>query len=123
MKKEDFCKGQTVFLRENDGRLHGKTWIVEATVVSVGRRYVTVKVYNQNVRFDIEDDFRQVTEYNPRYVLYLSKEMIEEEDRRREKDLRFFRLTRESGRIPFVFSEEDLDKVLSILEKYAFLPD
>ena len=24
MKKEDFCKGQTVFLRENDGRAHGK---------------------------------------------------------------------------------------------------
>lgn len=118
MKKENFCKGKTVFLRENDGRLHGKTWIVEATVASVGRRYVTVKVYNQNVRFDIEDDFRQVTEYNPRYVLYLSKEMIEEEDRRRKKDLRFFRLTRESGRIPFVLSEEDLDKVLSILEKY-----
>lgn len=118
MKKEDFCKGQTVFLRENDGRLHGKTWIVKATVVSVGRRYVTVKVYNQNVRFDIEDDFRQVTEYNPRYVLYLSKEMIEEEDRRNEKNQRFCRLIRESGRIPFVFSEEDLDKVISILEKY-----
>ena len=84
MEKNDFHKGQTVwiYLVGNAAR-YTKTLeerIQEWKVVSVGRKYITCRDKNcswREAKFDIDDDFRHVYKYGTAdYILYLSKEDI-----------------------------------------------
>ena len=81
MKKEDFHKGQTVYLLllSNAARgKHGEELIMEATVTGIGKKYITVSpgYYSRNVRFEIEDNFREHSNYSPEQKLFLSREEI-----------------------------------------------
>jgi hypothetical protein len=81
MKKEDFHKGQTVYLLLlcNAARgKHGEELIREATVTAIGNKYITVSpgYYSRNVRFEIEDNFREYSDYSPEHKLFLSREDI-----------------------------------------------
>ena len=84
MEKNDFHKGQTVwiYLVGNAAR-YTKTLeerIQEWKVVSVGRKYITCRDKNcswREAKFGIDDDFRHVYKYGTAdYILYLSKEDI-----------------------------------------------
>lgn len=78
MKKSDFKVGQTAFLKT---RSYGMCWekekIEEATVKTIGRKYITVAVSPcREYQFDIEGDFCEKTDCSPTYELYLSKQDI-----------------------------------------------
>ena len=78
MEKSDFKVGQTVFLKT---RSYGMCWekerIEEATVQTIGRKYITVVTSPwREYQFDVEEDFREKTETSPTYELYLSKQDI-----------------------------------------------
>lgn len=81
MKKDDFHKGQTVYLLllSNAARgKHGEELIMESTVTAIGNKYITVSpgYYRGSVRFEIEDNFRQYSDYSPEHKLFLSREEI-----------------------------------------------
>lgn len=78
MEKSDFKVGQTVFLKT---RSYGMCWekekIEEATVRTIGRKYITVVISPyREYQFDIEENFCEKTDRSPTYDLYLSKEDI-----------------------------------------------
>lgn len=78
MEKSDFKVGQMVFLKT---RSYGMCWekekIEEATVTTIGRKYITVAVSPwRKYQFDIEENFREKTDTSPTYDLYLSKQDI-----------------------------------------------
>ena len=74
MKLSDFQKGQTVYLygglRKSDIGIH------ETTVISVGRKYVTVKFWGE-MKFDATNNFKEVTQYTPHFTIHLTREEIE----------------------------------------------
>lgn len=81
MKKEDFQKGQTVYLLllSNAARgKHGEELIMESTVTAIGNKYITVSpgYYRGRVRFEIDDNFRQHSDYSPEHKLFLSRQEI-----------------------------------------------
>lgn len=120
MKKEDFRVGQTVYLlRINDIR-RGSTIeerIREAKVVSVGRKYITVD-FCWPMKFDVTNGFREVTIYSPTYKLYLSKEQILQELHRRSMEQTVISAFDWSRDIVKKMSQEDLQTVLDIVNKY-----
>ena len=78
MEKSDFKVGQTVYLKT---RKFGMCWeseeIEEATIKTIGRKYITVAVSPYlEYQFDIEEDFCEKTDRSPTYELYLSKQDI-----------------------------------------------
>lgn len=78
MEKSDFKVGQTVFLKT---RSYGMCWekekIEEATVKTIGRKYITVAVSPwREYQFDMEENFQEKTDTSPTYDLYLSRQDI-----------------------------------------------
>lgn len=78
MEKSDFKVGQTVFLKT---RSYGMCWenekIEEATITTIGRKYITVAVSPwRKYQFDMEENFREKTETSATYDLYSSKQDI-----------------------------------------------
>ena len=78
MEKSDFKVGQTVFLKTRSfGMCWEKEKIEEATVKTIGRKYITVADPScREYQFDIEGDFCEKTDCSPTYELYLSKQDI-----------------------------------------------
>lgn len=83
MKKEDFKKGQKVWLcLVGDAARHCNTpedRVQEYEVVSVGRKYITVNKTglstSWDIKFDIKNNFRQVYTYgSTEYILFLTKD-------------------------------------------------
>ena len=78
MHKNDFKVGPTVSLKT---RRFGMCWeseeIEEATIKTIGRKYITVAVSPyREYQFDIEENFREKSDTSPTYVLYLSRQDI-----------------------------------------------
>lgn len=78
MHKNDFKVGQTVYLKT---RKFGMCWeseeIEEATIKTIGRKYITVAVSPwREYQFDMEENFREKTDTSPTYDLYLSRQDI-----------------------------------------------
>lgn len=121
MKKEDFSAGQTVYLLERRfeafefRRIQG--FIKEAKVRSVGRKYITVD-YCGGIRFDITNEFREVTDYSPTYRLYLSKEDIQNEFKRKDITKEIQEKIKRCGGLFNRMTEEDLQTILNIIRKY-----
>lgn len=75
MNLKDFKVGQEVWLRPvNNGLRFYKCSLLKATVIKVGRIYLTVEYNNRKIQFDAEYNFTQKTDYSPDYKLYISKE-------------------------------------------------
>ncbi len=71
MHKNDFKVGQTVYLKT---RNFGMCWeceeIEEATIKTIGRKYITVAVSPwREYQFDMEENFREKTDTSPTYDL------------------------------------------------------
>lgn len=92
MKKEDFYKGQTVWVYLTGNAARGRKTteerIQEWEVLKVGRKYITAKpkVGGWEQRFDIENNFRHVYTYGTSdYELHLTEEEIYEEVERQNR--------------------------------------
>ena len=124
MRKEDFKKGQAVWLYLVGNAARGKKdkeeRIKEYEVISVGRKYITVqpKEYGWEVRFEIENNFRQVTDTCVDYLLFLKKEDIYLMLERTEKINLVEKAFQWEKRIYSKLSDEDLDTTVEIVKKY-----
>ena len=81
MNKNDFKKGQTVYLK-GVGR-YQNTEPVEAKVKSVGSKYITTihGVFNSESKFEIDNDFYEYCTVGGRnYELYLTMQQIEDDE-------------------------------------------
>lgn len=118
MKLSDFEKGQIVYVKESVYR-QKEPEIHEANVVSVGRKYVTVKTNGwREIKFDASNEFRQVTDYTPTFYLYLSKEDIYKEMERNRKERKLEEYFSYRYRVISKLSDDDLESMLAICEKY-----
>lgn len=125
MKKEDFYKGQTVwvYLTENAarGRKTTEERIQEWEVLKVGRKYITAKpkVGGWEQRFDIENNFRHVYTYGiSDYELHLTKEEIYEEIERSNRIEYIEQFCRRERRNLNKMYDDDLLVVVEIFKKY-----
>ena len=124
MKKEDFTKGQLVYLYVIGGsneyrRLKSRNEtdvpidkrIIPTTVVNIGKRFITVDY--GNLKFDITDDFKEYSNYSKDYELFLDKESIYNKD----KSDRLFNRIRHYFFYTYknMFTVEQLEQVVNIL--------
>lgn len=125
MKKEDFYKGQTVWVYLTGNAARGRKTteerIQEWEVLKVGRKYITAKpkVGGWEQRFDIENNFRHVYTYGTSdYELYLTKEEIYEKIERLNRIEYIEQFCRwERGNLSKM-SYDDLLAVVEIFKKY-----
>lgn len=122
MKKEDFKVGQTVYLldhRWKEFEYHIiERRIKEVKVLTVGRRYITTD-FCGGMRFDITNEFRQDTQYTPTYSLYLSKEDIQREFKKKKAIKEIQEKITYGGGLLKRMTEEDLKTILTIIRKYT----
>lgn len=79
MTRDDFIVGQTVYLKTISHLFDSwkKEHIIKGVVSKVGRKYITVKVgLSREYRFNIENDFRQETEYGTEYKLFNTEQGV-----------------------------------------------
>ena len=121
MKKEDFKPGQTVYLLPvrmmKWEYLRIEKQIRETKVVSVGRKYITVEY--ANTKFDITNDFREVTNYSIEYKLYLSKEDIKNDIKRRQMEERISTAFHFPTYVTRKMTFDELETVFNIVKKYS----
>ena len=125
MKKEDFYKGQTVWVylvgNAARGRKTTEELIQEWEVLKVGRKYITAKSKSGGweQRFDIENNFRHVYTYGTSdYELYLTKEEIYEKIERLNRIEYIEQFCRWERRNLSKMSYDDLLAVVEIFKKY-----
>ena len=120
MKKEDFKPGQTVYLLSV--RFMGYDYhriekrIIETLVVAVGRKYITVK--HLNIKFDIANDFKESTNYSIEYKLFLSKEDIQLDFKRRKMEDRVSTAFHFPNHVTRKMTFDELETVQNIVNKY-----
>ena len=125
MNNTKFTVGQEVVLKIIAGSNHYRSLPKEAngkpdilkrliptTVKSVGKKYITVDY--GNIKFDIADEYRQVSSYSAEYELYESAKDAIDADTLESLWDKFRKLVSESYRCPI-----SLDKLERILEIYT----
>lgn len=122
MKKEDFKPGQTVYLLPVRfmpyDYLRIEKRIIETTVLSVGRKYIKVN-YGGGIQFDINNDFREVTDYSIYYKLYLSKKDIQNDIKRRKMEERISTAFHFPNHVARKMTLDELETVFNIVKKYS----
>lgn len=125
MRKEDFHKGQTVWVyligNAARGRKTTEERIQEWEIIKVGRKYITAKPKNGGweQRFDIENNFRHVYTYGiSDYELHLTKEEIYEEIERSNRIEYIEQFCRRERRNLNKMYDDDLLVVVEIFKKY-----
>ena len=120
MKKEDFKPGQTVYLLPvrmmKWEYLRIEKQIRETKVVSVGRKYITVEC--SNIKFDITNDFREVTNFCIEYKLFLSKEDIQRDIKRRKMEEQVVNALYYHRHVTGKMTFDELETVHNIVKKY-----
>jgi hypothetical protein len=122
MQKADLKKGQTVYLFPLRfgfdfpyHRIEGQ--IREVKVLTVGRQFLTVELHGKPKRFDMTRDFVEVNDHSPNYRLYLSREDIKKEFKRKEDKKFIFDSFKWRG-IFDRMSDEDVQTIVDIIRKY-----
>lgn len=120
MKKENFKPGQTVYLlpvkyMAYEYRVIEKR-IRETKVVSVGRKYITVEY--AKTKFDIENEFREVTNYSIEYKLFLSKKDIENAFKRNKMEERVQTAFHFPNLAVRKMTFDELETICNIVNKY-----
>ncbi|MGL6184802.1 MAG: hypothetical protein ACRC1T_05425 [Clostridium chrysemydis] len=86
LKKGDKCIMAIVEMSNASRRVNMrleniKEWTWEVEVVSVGRKYITVKRNSYEYKFDMENNYYEKSIYSPDYILYQNiKEIYEEKE-------------------------------------------
>ena len=124
MKKEDFKPGQTVYLLPVKfmayDYLRIEKRIIEATVLSVGRKYITCEYYcGARIRFEINHNFQEVTNYSIEYKLFLSKEDIRQDFKRRKMEERVQTAFHFPNYATRKMTFDELQTVFNIVKKYT----
>ena len=120
MKKEDFKPGQTVyllpvrFLAFDYRRIEKR--IIETTVESVGRKYIAVDYLD--TKFDITDNFREATSYSIMFKLYLTKEDIKTDFKRRKMEEQIVNALYYHRHVTGKMTFDELETVHNIVKKY-----
>lgn len=121
MKKEDFKPGQTVYLLPvrfaTFDYLRIEKQIIETKVLSVGRKYITV--HYGKTKFDINNDFQEVTNYSIDYKLFLSKEDIKGYFKRRKMEERVSTAFHFPNHVTRKMTFDELETVFNIVKKYT----
>mgnify|MGYP003372789002 FL=1 len=123
MTKEDFKKGQTVWLylaphayKYRKG-MTTEERIITGTIVSVGRKYITVHASYRDEKFEIGNGFTHVRESGcVQYILRATKEEALLYSKREE--IMEYILPKFGWGIVNRMSFEDLRTIKSIMEKY-----
>ncbi len=78
MTRNDFTVGQTVYLKTISHLVDSwkKERVVKGVVSKIGRKYITVKYAFYEYRFNIENEFKQETEYAAEYELFLTEQAV-----------------------------------------------
>lgn len=78
MNKSDFHVGQTVYLKKvyRLPECWKNEYIEEGVVTKIGRKYITVRLYNWDYQFEIDENFRQKTDYSIDFELFLTKQDV-----------------------------------------------
>lgn len=79
MTRNDFMVGQTVYLKtiSNSCECWKNERFITGVVTKVGRKYITVQDGPfREYRFNIENNFRQETQYSAMYQLFLSEHAV-----------------------------------------------
>lgn len=122
MKKEDFKPGQTVYLLPVRfmalDYLRIENRIIEATVLTVGRKYITCD-FGRKIQFDISNDFREVTSFCIDYKLFLSKEDIKAYFERRKMEERVSTAFHFQNHVARKMTFDELETVFNIVKKYS----
>ena len=122
MKKEDFKPGQTVYLLPVRflafDYLRIEKRIIETTVLSVGRKYITCD-FGRKIQFDITNDFQEVTRYSVDYKLFLSKEDIKGYFKRRKMEERISTAFHFPNHVARKMTFDELETVFNIVKKYS----
>ena len=125
MRKEDFYKGQTVWVyligNAARGRKTTEERIQEWEVLKVGRKYITAKpkAGGWEQKFDIENNFRHVYTYRTSdYELYLTEEEIYEKVERENRIEYIERFCRIGRRNLCKLSDGELLAVIEIFKQY-----
>lgn len=123
MVKTDFKKGQTVWLYltphayEYHKGMTAEERIRVGTVVSVGRKYITVHASYGEEKFEIENDFTHVHDSGcAKYILRTTKEEALLYGKREE--MMGYILRKFEWRIVNKMSLEDLETIENIIKKY-----
>ena len=121
MEIKDFKEGQKVWVKLTGNAVRGKSidkQIEEWVVVSVGRKYVTAENGWRKCKFETCDwnrnCLKQVTNYCVDYLLYFSKEIIEEEIEKAKLFTEISKLFRDFGS-ERKFTLEQLREILKII--------
>lgn len=125
MKKEDFYKGQTVWVyligNAARGRKTTEERIQEWEVLKVGRKYITAKpkAGGWEQKFDIENNFRHVYTYGTSdYELHLTEEEIYEKVKRENRIEYIERFCRTGRRNLCKLSDGELIAVIEIFKQH-----
>jgi hypothetical protein len=122
MKKDDFKTGQTVYLLPVRftafDYLRIEKQIIECPVLSVGRKYITCD-FGRTIKFDITNDFREVTNYSISYRLFLSKEDIQADFKRRKMEERISTAFHFPNHVARKMTFDELETVFNIVKKYS----
>ena len=80
MEKRDFYKGRIVWLYSIRNAARSKKTTEERIeafeVTAVGRKYITVRNNYHVLKFDMTNDFKQISYGSPDYLLFLYKDDI-----------------------------------------------
>ena len=121
MNKDDFKPGQTVYLLPVKflafDYLRIEKRIIETKALFVGRKYITVE-YGR-IRFDISNDFREVTNYSIEFKLYLSKEDIQNDFKRKKMEERIQTAFHFPSHVERKMTFDELQTVFDIVQKYS----
>ena len=104
-------------LRISERKRNPEDNIIEAKVLSVGRKYLTV-MHLGEIKFDMKKDFRQVTVYAPEYRLYLTKEEVLKEIDRDKKRKEITQECSWRGNVVEKMTDEELETIYKIVRKY-----
>lgn len=122
MKKEDFKPGQTVYLLPVRfmafDYLRIEKRIIEATVLTVGRKYITCD-FGRKILFDINNNFQEFTPFSIDYKLFLSKEDIKEDFKRRKMEERISTAYHFPNHVARKMTFDELETVFNIVKKYS----
>lgn len=117
---KNFKKNQKVYLKKLSGYSNGKFDIIPTMIKAIGRKYITVnygdlQFYKDTLREHTTDGTSST------YFLYISLEVLEKEQKRKEKldtiRFKFSDLIRFS-QIKDDITDEDLDTIYNIIKKY-----
>lgn len=124
MKKEDFYKGQTVWVyligNAARGRKTTEERIQEWEVINITKKYITAKskTGGREQKFDIENNFCHVHTYGTsNYKLYLTQEEIYEEVERQNR-IEYIEQFCRAGRNLCKMSDGELLAVVEIFKQY-----